>query len=63
MNTYRCSACNRWLFASDAEHGRLQITCPDRRCRRSQLVKLGERTERERDEHVKPVQQLTATYM
>lgn len=37
---YRCRHCGRWLFKSDAGYGKVTITCPDRRCRRAQVILL-----------------------
>jgi hypothetical protein len=43
MAEYRCrvKTCNRLLFRSDAERGRVEIACPARDCRVYQTVYLG----------------------
>ena len=40
MREYRCRGCNRLLFRSPDQHGRVEIVCPDRRCRMYQTVLL-----------------------
>lgn len=39
MKDYHCKACPRWLFSSDATHGRERIVCPA--CKTVQTVYLG----------------------
>lgn len=43
MIEYRCRACGWWLFSSDAEHGKVEVTCGNRRCDKRQTVYLGGR--------------------
>jgi phage FluMu protein Com len=40
MREYRCKSCHRLLFRSPDRHGRVEIVCPDRRCRVIQTVYL-----------------------
>src|SRR5262247_3030282 len=40
MREYRCRSCGRLLFRSPDQHGRVEIVCPDRRCRAIQTVFL-----------------------
>jgi phage FluMu protein Com len=42
MREYRCRSCGRLLFRSPSPdpHGRVEIVCPDRRCRAFQAVLL-----------------------
>lgn len=40
---YRCRKCGWWLFSSDAEAGRVEVTCKNRRCECRQTVYLGQR--------------------
>ena len=41
VRSYYCRKCGRSLFDSDAELGRVRTTCPDRRCKVTQIVFLG----------------------
>lgn len=43
MNEYRCIKCGWWLFSSDAPHGKIEVTCGNRRCEKRQTVFLGGR--------------------
>jgi hypothetical protein len=43
LQEYRCRKCNWWLFSSDAEAGRVEVTCKNRRCECRQTVYLGGR--------------------
>jgi hypothetical protein len=43
LTEYRCRKCNWWLFSSDAEGGRVEVTCQNRRCGCRQTVYLGGR--------------------
>lgn len=43
MIEYRCRSCGWWLFSSDAEHGKVEVTCSNRRCEKRQTIYLGER--------------------
>jgi phage FluMu protein Com len=40
MREYRCRSCGRLLFRSPDQKGRVDIVCPDRRCRVMQTVFL-----------------------
>lgn len=40
MVEYRCRKCHRLLFRAEAERGKVQVICPDRRCRTAQLIFL-----------------------
>lgn len=41
MVEVRCRSCGRLLFKADAnEGGRFEVVCPDRRCKRWQVVTL-----------------------
>jgi len=40
MRSYYCR-CGAWLLNSDAEVGRIEVCCRDRRCGRRQTVFLG----------------------
>jgi len=40
MREYRCRSCGRLLFRSPDQKGRVEIVCPDRRCRLTQTVFL-----------------------
>jgi phage FluMu protein Com len=40
MRDYRCRSCGRLLFRSPEPHGRVDIVCPERRCRVFQTVLL-----------------------
>lgn len=43
MTEYRCRACRRLLFRSDATWGRLEALCPRKRCQTLQTIYLGGR--------------------
>lgn len=40
MVEVRCRDCGRLLFRIDADRARVEIVCPDRRCRRMQTKTL-----------------------
>jgi len=40
VREYRCHRCHRLLFRSPDQKGRVEIVCPDRRCRAIQTVFL-----------------------
>ena len=40
MVEVRCRDCGRLLFKADATAGRIEVVCPDRRCRRYQTHDL-----------------------
>lgn len=40
MVDVRCRDCNRLLFRIEADRARVEIVCPDRRCRRMQTKTL-----------------------
>jgi hypothetical protein len=42
MRTYRCAACDGFLFNSNAPYGRAEaVRCTNRDCRKSQTVRFG----------------------
>jgi hypothetical protein len=43
LKEYRCAKCGWWLFSSDADIGRVEVTCKNRRCEKRQTVYLGAR--------------------
>jgi phage FluMu protein Com len=45
MVEVRCRDCGRLLFKIDADRARVEIVCPDRRCRRMQTRAIDERTD------------------
>lgn len=44
MKDFVCPKCQRLLFKSDAEQGRVQVPCP--RCKRLRTIDVGQRVPR-----------------
>jgi phage FluMu protein Com len=42
MLEVRCRDCRRLLFRIEAERARVEVVCPDKRCKRYQQVRLRE---------------------